>query len=185
MHYTTGHHSKKKYWSLVFYDNRNLKISESKKSEQYFRDKIENFILLFDEHFARHFESYWRKTWSHTGRRTVQQKLPPPRCALRTFGSDRKAAKFRTQGDKFRVIRTRFRFDEEKFRFGEKKYHFDETNFRLHETKFRLLRCNNCKVSPLKQRCDLSQKKAMIVNQIVELMDLLWELAYSLFALMV
>ena len=98
---------------------------------------------------------------------------PPPRCALRTFGSDRKAAKFRTQGDKFRVIRTRFRFDEEKFRFGEKKYHFDETNFRLHETKFRLLRCNNCKVSPLKQRCDLSQKKAMIVNQIVELMGLL------------
>ena len=85
---------------------------------------------------------------------------PPTRCALRTFGSDGKVAKFGTQGDKFRVIRTRFRFDEEKFRFGEKKYHFDETNFRLHETKFRLLRCNNCKVSPLKQRCDLSQKKS-------------------------
>ena len=35
-----------------------LKISKSKKSEQYFRDKIEIFICLFDEHFARHFESY-------------------------------------------------------------------------------------------------------------------------------
>ena len=29
----------KKYLILVFYDNRNLKISKSKKSEQYFRDK--------------------------------------------------------------------------------------------------------------------------------------------------
>ena len=28
----------KKYLSLVFYDNRNLKISKSKKSDQYFRD---------------------------------------------------------------------------------------------------------------------------------------------------
>ena len=44
--------------SLVFYDNRNLKISKSKKSKQYFRDKIEIFICLFDEHFARHFESH-------------------------------------------------------------------------------------------------------------------------------
>ena len=32
--------------------------SKSKKSEQYFRDKIETFIRLFDEHFARHFESH-------------------------------------------------------------------------------------------------------------------------------
>ena len=61
----------KKYLSLVFYDNRNLKISKSKKSE----------IRLFDEHFARHFESYWRETWRHTGRRTVPQislETPPP-----------------------------------------------------------------------------------------------------------
>ena len=41
--------------SLVFYDNRNLKISKSKKSEQY---KIEMFIRLRDEHFACHFESH-------------------------------------------------------------------------------------------------------------------------------
>ena len=38
---------------------------------QYFRDKIEIFIRLFDEHFARH--SHWRETWRHTGRRTVPQ----------------------------------------------------------------------------------------------------------------
>ena len=41
--------------SLVFYDNRNLKISKSKTSEQY---KIEMFIRLCDEHFACHFESH-------------------------------------------------------------------------------------------------------------------------------
>ena len=35
--------------SLVFYDNGNLKTSKSKKSEQYFRNKIEIFICLFDE----------------------------------------------------------------------------------------------------------------------------------------
>ena len=29
---------------------------------QYFRDKIEIFIRLFDEHFARHFESHRRET---------------------------------------------------------------------------------------------------------------------------
>ena len=58
IHYTTGHFIPKKYLSLVSYDNRNLKISKSKKSEQYFRDKIEIFIRLFDEHFARHFESH-------------------------------------------------------------------------------------------------------------------------------
>ena len=57
-HYTTGHFIPKKYLSLVFYENRDLKISKSKKSEQYFRDKIEIFIRLFDEHFARHFESH-------------------------------------------------------------------------------------------------------------------------------
>ena len=54
---------------------------KSKKSEQYFRDKIEIFIRLFYEHFARHFKSHWRKTWRHTGRRTVPQislKTPPP-----------------------------------------------------------------------------------------------------------
>ena len=55
---TTGRFIPKKYLSLVFYDNRNLKISKSKKSKQYFRDKIEIFIRLFDEYFARHFESY-------------------------------------------------------------------------------------------------------------------------------
>ena len=82
IHYTTGHFIPKKYLSLVFYDNRNLKISKSKKSEQYFRDKIEIFIRLFDEHFARHFESYWRKMWRHTGRRTVPQiSLFPLRSA--------------------------------------------------------------------------------------------------------
>ena len=54
----TGHFIPKKLLSLVFYDNRNLKASKSKKSEQYFRDKIEIFIRLFDEHFARHFESH-------------------------------------------------------------------------------------------------------------------------------
>ena len=62
--------------------------SPSKKSEQYFRDKIEIFISLFDEHFARHFESNWRETWRHTGRRTVPQislgtpQLPPPPTPL-------------------------------------------------------------------------------------------------------
>ena len=85
IHYFTGHFIQKRYLSLVFYDNRTLKISKSKKSEQYFRDKIEIFIRLFDEHFARHFESHWRETWRHTGRWTVPQisletpsPLPPP-----------------------------------------------------------------------------------------------------------
>ena len=58
IHYTTGHFITIKYLSLVFYDNRNLEISKSKKSEQYFRDKIEFFIRLLDEHLARHFEGY-------------------------------------------------------------------------------------------------------------------------------
>ena len=44
MHYSTGRLIPKKYLSLNFYDNRNLKISKSKKSEQYFRDTIEIFI---------------------------------------------------------------------------------------------------------------------------------------------
>ena len=65
----------KKYLSLVFYDNRNLEISKSKKSEQYFRDKIEIFICLLDEHFARHFESHWRETWRQTGRRTAVPQI--------------------------------------------------------------------------------------------------------------
>ena len=73
IHYTTRHFISKKYLSLVFYENRNLKISKSKKSEQYFRDKIEYFIRLLDKHLARHFESYWRETWRHTDRRTVPQ----------------------------------------------------------------------------------------------------------------
>ena len=84
-------HSKKVFKSIVFYDNRTLKISKSKKSEQYFRDKIEIFICLLDEHFARHFESLWRETWRHTGGRTVQQisleKPPPPPPWRDTFPS--------------------------------------------------------------------------------------------------
>ena len=52
---------RKKYLNLVFYDNRNLKISNSKKSERYFRDKIEIFIRLFDELFVRH--RYHRFPW--------------------------------------------------------------------------------------------------------------------------
>ena len=59
----TGRFIPKKYQSLFFYDNRDLKISRSKKSGQYFRDK-------FHGHFARHFESHRRETWRHTGRRT-------------------------------------------------------------------------------------------------------------------
>ena len=70
INYTTGRFIPKKYLSLVFYDKRDLKISKSKKSEQFFRDKFEIFICLFDEHFPRHFESHWRETWRHTGRRT-------------------------------------------------------------------------------------------------------------------
>ena len=66
IHYFTGRFIPKQYLSLVFYDNRNLKISESKKWEQYFRDEIEIFICLLDEHFARHFKSHWRETWRHT-----------------------------------------------------------------------------------------------------------------------
>ena len=80
-------HSKKVLTvSLVFYDNRNLKISKSKKSEQYFRDKIEIFVCLLDEHFARHFESQWRETWRHTERTVPQISLetPPPPWAYLT-----------------------------------------------------------------------------------------------------
>ena len=58
IHYVTEHFIPKEYLSLVFYDNRNLKISKSMKSEQYFRGKIEIFIRLFDEQFPRHFESH-------------------------------------------------------------------------------------------------------------------------------
>ena len=58
---------RKKYLNLVFYDNRNLKISNSKKSERYFRDKIEIFIRLVDELFVRH--RYHRFPW---------RNLPPP-----------------------------------------------------------------------------------------------------------
>ena len=90
IHYTTGHFISKKYLILVFYDNRNLKISKSKKSEQYFRDKIEIFIRLFDKHFASHFKSYWRERWRHTGGRTVPQislETPPPPSPPRSVNS--------------------------------------------------------------------------------------------------
>ena len=85
MHHWTFY-SKKVLKSSFFYDNRNLKISKSKKLEQYCRDKIEIFIRLFDEHFARRFESHWSETWRHTGRRTVPQislETPPPSPASR------------------------------------------------------------------------------------------------------
>ena len=67
--------------------NRDLEISKSNKSEQYFRDKFEIVIRLLDEHFARHFESQWRETWRHTGRRTepsfsLETLPPPPRPGL-------------------------------------------------------------------------------------------------------
>ena len=45
---------------------------------------MEIFIRLVDEHFARHFESYWHlhETWRHSGRQTVPQisleTHPPP-----------------------------------------------------------------------------------------------------------
>ena len=68
------------FWTFL---ELQLTILTWKKSERYFRDKIEIFIRLFDEHFVRHFESQWRETWRHTGRRTVPQislekPLPPP-----------------------------------------------------------------------------------------------------------
>ena len=68
----------KKYLILVFYDNRNLKISKSKKSEECFRDKIEIFIRLFDDHFARHLltrnvTSYWQADCT-----TDSLETPPP-----------------------------------------------------------------------------------------------------------
>ena len=70
IHYTTGNFISKKYLSLIFYDNRDLKISKSKKSEHYFRDKIEIFVRLFDEHFARHFE---RRTVPQISLHTLSQ----------------------------------------------------------------------------------------------------------------
>ena len=49
--------------------------------KQYFFDKLEIFICLFNKHFARHFESHWRETWRHTCRRTIHRfpcrYLPP------------------------------------------------------------------------------------------------------------
>ena len=59
---------------LVFYDNSDLHIARSKKSEQYIHEH-------FDEHFARHFESHWRETWSHIDKRTeppISLETPPP-----------------------------------------------------------------------------------------------------------
>ena len=49
IHYTTGCFIPKMYQSLVFYDNRDLKIFKFKKSEQYFLDKFEIFIRSFDD----------------------------------------------------------------------------------------------------------------------------------------
>ena len=46
---TTGCFIPKKYQTLVFYDNRDLKIFKFKKSEQYFVDKFEIFIRSFDD----------------------------------------------------------------------------------------------------------------------------------------
>ena len=54
-YYTTGSFILKKYQSLVFCDNRDRHIAKSKKSEQFFCDKFEIFIRLFDELFACHF----------------------------------------------------------------------------------------------------------------------------------
>ena len=54
----TGRFIKKKYQSLVFYDNKDLKTSQSKISKQYFRDKFKIFCRLFDKHFTRHFQSH-------------------------------------------------------------------------------------------------------------------------------
>ena len=68
IHYFTGNFIPKRYLSLVSYDNGTLKISKSKKSEQYSRDTIEIFFCLLD------------------GRRTVPQislETPPPRVILR------------------------------------------------------------------------------------------------------
>ena len=42
-----------------------LKSPKTKKSEQYFRDKIEIFIRLFDEHFARLWKSLTRDVTSY------------------------------------------------------------------------------------------------------------------------
>ena len=75
----------KKYQSLVFNDNRDLKISKPKKSEKCFREKFEIFICLFDEHFACHFASHWRETWRHIARRTeppISLETPPPYFCL-------------------------------------------------------------------------------------------------------
>ena len=43
---------------LVFFDNSDLNIAKSKKSEQYIHDNVETFICRFDEHFVRHCESH-------------------------------------------------------------------------------------------------------------------------------
>ena len=86
IHYTTGRLLPTKDQCLDSYDNKDLKITKSKTSEQYFRDKFVIFIRLFDEHFARHFGSHGRETWRHIGRRTEpptsletpSPKSPPP-----------------------------------------------------------------------------------------------------------
>ena len=73
----------------MLYDNRDLKISKSKKSQHYFRDEFEIFIRLFDEHFVRLFESQWLETLPHTNRRTkppislaIPHPSPPPQPVL-------------------------------------------------------------------------------------------------------
>ena len=82
-------------------------MSKSKKSEQYFRDKIEIFIRLFDEHFACHFESYWRETWRHTGRRTVpgiSLEAPPPSPLCEVFNIVSTSRIFEVEKDKIGEI---------------------------------------------------------------------------------
>ena len=49
------------------------------------------FIRLFDEHFARRFESHWRETWRHTGKRTVPQfsfQTPSPPVGPAIFSEE-------------------------------------------------------------------------------------------------
>ena len=62
-----GHFIPQKYLSLVFYDNRNLKISKFKKSEQCFRNKIDvlsvssmNTLLAILKVTDADVTSYWQ-----------------------------------------------------------------------------------------------------------------------------
>ena len=53
LHHWTFHSKKVVLKSSFFYDNRDLKISKSKKSEEYFRDKIEILIAILKVSDAR------------------------------------------------------------------------------------------------------------------------------------